>query len=112
VECLYIENEHSSTHCYKNIFLVSEQTTCRPSIAFSGRTDLSKSKTKEMKVHNITDTRLQLGVEKIEEVNEFVNLGSIIFKTGGSDTDIIARIKKQTLFSHNYHPYGYQNKFL
>jgi hypothetical protein len=58
------------------------------------RTDLSKSKTTEMKVHNITDTRLQLGVEKIEEVNEFVNLGSIVFKTGCSDTDIIARIKK------------------
>jgi hypothetical protein len=33
---------------------------------------LSKSKTKEMRIHNITDTRLQLGEEEIEEVKEFV----------------------------------------
>jgi hypothetical protein len=29
-----------------------------------------------------------------------------------SDEDIIARIKKKKLFSHNYHPYGNQNKLL
>jgi hypothetical protein len=55
---------------------------------------LSESKTKEMTVHNITDTRLQLGKEAIEEVNEFVYLGSVISKRGGSDEDIIARTKK------------------
>jgi hypothetical protein len=55
---------------------------------------LSKSKTKELRIHNITDTRLQLGEEEIEEVKEFVYLGSIISKRGGSDEDITARIKK------------------
>jgi hypothetical protein len=55
---------------------------------------LNKSKTKEMRVHSITDTRLQLGEEEIEEVKEFVYLGSIISKRGGSDEDITARIKK------------------
>jgi hypothetical protein len=54
--------------------------------AFIRRTwfvSLSKRKTKEMRVLNITDTRLQLGEEEIEEVNEFVYLGSIISKRGG-----------------------------
>jgi hypothetical protein len=55
---------------------------------------LSESKTKEMRIHNITDTRLQLGEEEIEEVEEFVYLGSIISKRGGSHEDITARIKK------------------
>jgi hypothetical protein len=55
---------------------------------------LSKSKTKELRIHNITDTGLQLGEEEIEEVKEFVYLGSIISKRGGSDEDITARIKK------------------
>jgi hypothetical protein len=47
-----------------------------------------------MTVHNITDTRLQLGKEEMEEVNEFVYVGSVISKRGGSDEDIIARTKK------------------
>jgi hypothetical protein len=55
---------------------------------------LSKSKTKEMRIHNITDTRLQLVEEETEEVTECVYLGSIISKRGGSDEDITARIKK------------------
>jgi hypothetical protein len=55
---------------------------------------LSKSKTKELRIHNITDTILQLDEEEIEEVKEFVYLGSIISKRGGSDEDIIVRIKK------------------
>jgi hypothetical protein len=46
------------------------------------------------RVHNITDTRLQLGEEEIEEVNGFVYLGSIISKIGCSDEDTIARIKE------------------
>jgi hypothetical protein len=54
---------------------------------------VSKSKTREMRIHNITDTRLQLDEEEIEEVKEFVYLGSIISKRGGSDQDITARIK-------------------
>jgi hypothetical protein len=36
---------------------------------------LSKGKTKEMRVHNITHTRLQHGEEETEEVDEFVYLG-------------------------------------
>jgi hypothetical protein len=50
---------------------------------------LSKSKTKETRVDNLTDTRLQIGMEEIE-VNEFVYLWSIISKRGGSGEDIIA----------------------
>jgi hypothetical protein len=55
---------------------------------------LSKSKTKEMRIHNITATKLQLGEEEIEGGEEFVYLGSTISKRGGSDEDITARIKK------------------
>jgi hypothetical protein len=65
---------------------------------------LSESKTKEMRIHNITDTRLKLG-EEIEEVEEFVYLGSIISKRGGSHEDITARIKKAKVTFHNYHPF-------
>jgi hypothetical protein len=53
-----------------------------------------------MIVHNITHTRLQLGEEETEEVNLFIYLGSFICKRGGSDEDIIARIKKaKAIFS-------------
>jgi hypothetical protein len=48
-----------------------------------------------MRVHNINDTRQQLGEEETEVVNEFVYLESIISERGGSDEDTIARIKKR-----------------
>jgi hypothetical protein len=60
----------------------------------------------------LTDTRLQLGEEEIEEVKEFAYLGSIISKGGGSDKDITARIKKAKATFHNYHPFGNQSKSL
>jgi hypothetical protein len=63
-------------------------------VALTAGLHLSKSKTKVMRIHNITDTRLQLGEEEIQEAEEFVYLGSIISKRGGSDEDITARSKK------------------
>jgi hypothetical protein len=60
---------------------------------------LSKSRTKELRIHNITDIKLQLGEEEIEEVIEFVYVGSDISKRGGSDEDKTQRIKKSYFFT-------------
>jgi hypothetical protein len=47
-----------------------------------------------LRIHNKTDTRPQLGEEEIEEVKEFVYLGSVTSKRDGSDEDRTQRIKK------------------
>jgi hypothetical protein len=64
-----------------------------------------------MTVHNITDTRLQLGQEEIEEVNEFVYLGSIMSKRVVLMKTQQQQSRQQKLFSQNYHPYGNQTNF-
>ena len=61
---------------------------------------ISKSKTKGMRMNTSNADRLELDGEDIEEVEDFVYLGSNISKDGGSDRDIQVRIgKARTAFT-------------
>ena len=53
-------------------------------------------KTKSVKVNPADDAPVSLHGEKIEDVNQFPHLGSIVSKDGGTDQDIKTRIGKAT----------------
>ncbi|KAJ4444461.1 hypothetical protein ANN_06253 [Periplaneta americana] len=63
-------------------------------LAANAGLEISKHKTKEVRVYNRVDSALILEGEVIEATNEFTCLGSIISVNGGSDEDVNARIKK------------------
>ena len=61
---------------------------------------ISKSETKGMRTNTSNADRLEPDGEDIEEVEDFVYLGSNISKDGGSDRDIQVRIgKARTAFT-------------
>ena len=61
---------------------------------------ISKSKTKVMRVKTRNVDNIKLDGEAIDEVEDFIYLGSNISKDGGSDQDIVARIgKARTAFA-------------
>lgn len=55
---------------------------------------ISSCKTKEIRINSTVDERLQVNNVEVEEVDSFVYLGSVVGKSGGSDEDVEARIKK------------------
>jgi len=61
---------------------------------------ISKSKTKVTRVNTRNVDRTELDGDKIDEVEDFADLGSNISKDGGSDQDIRVRIgKARTAFT-------------
>ena len=55
---------------------------------------ISKEKTKLMRIKNEQDAPINIEGSELEDINEFVYLGSKISQTGGTDEDIQARINK------------------
>ena len=51
-------------------------------------------KTKSMRINNKNNTALKINDEELEDVEHFQYLGSIINRTGGTEQDVKARIKK------------------
>ena len=56
--------------------------------------NVSKDKTKVMRINNTIDDGILLDGDYLEEVESFTYLGSVIAKDGGADKDIKARIGK------------------
>lgn len=55
---------------------------------------INVQKTKAMRIGPVSNDRLQIHNEDVEEVEEFCYLGSIVSKTGGGLADVLTRIKK------------------
>jgi len=55
---------------------------------------ISQEKTKLLRVNTVQEEDITIGEQAVEEVDKFVYLGSVISKTGGTDEDIQARIRK------------------
>ena len=55
---------------------------------------ISQEKTKLLRTNNMQEAPVTIEGSVVEDVDEFVYLGSKISKTGGTDEDVTARIKK------------------
>ena len=83
-----------------NVNVFNSVTSPYLQISKSANQQISKSKTKGMRINTSNADRLELDGEDIEEVEDFVYLGSNISKDGGSDRDIQVRIgKARTAFT-------------
>uniref|UniRef100_A0A8D9ADY8 Craniofacial development protein 2 n=1 Tax=Cacopsylla melanoneura TaxID=428564 RepID=A0A8D9ADY8_9HEMI len=55
---------------------------------------INEGKTKEMRINNTNNEDIVINNQTIERVQQFQYLGSIVTETGGTDEDVLQRIKK------------------
>jgi len=63
---------------------------------------INVKKTKSIRVGTSEDEKVTLGNEKIDQMESFTYLRSIISKDSGSSEDIKTRIAKLKVFFHSY----------
>ena len=57
---------------------------------------VNTQKTKSLRVNQGNNAHFNIGGDKIQDVEKFTYLGSIVSSEGGTDQDIVARIGKAT----------------
>ena len=73
---------------------MQEKTNILVNTSYKVGLKINRSKTKLMKINTNNDTPILLEGESLEEVDEFIYLGSTVDKVGGADADIKNRIRK------------------
>ena len=79
------------SHCLQEM---QEKVTALESTAHQVGLKISQEKTKLLRINNQQEAPVTISGKAVEDVSEFVYLGSKISQSGGTDEDIKARVKK------------------